>query len=84
MCDWEFGPSQLPARQQPVVLSQAATLRLSAAGLLPWAAAGEAKVGSSPRGVPRPATASAAYLQPLLLLQTTFPSWLTRLSCGFP
>ena len=40
ICDWEFSPSQLPAQQQPVVLSQAATLRLSAARLPPWAAAG--------------------------------------------
>ena len=48
ICDWEFSPSQLPAQQQPVVLSQAATLRLSAARLPPWAASGEAKGGSSP------------------------------------
>lgn len=83
ICEWEFSPSQLPAQQQPVVLSQAATLRLSAAWLPPWAAAGEAKGGSSPRSVLRPAKPSAAYLQPLLLFLTTFPSCLTQLSCGF-
>lgn len=83
ICDCEFSPSQLPAQQQPAVLSQAATLRLSAARLPPWAAAGEAKGGSSPRSVLRRAKASAADLQPLLLLLTTFPSCLTQLGCGF-
>lgn len=45
---------------------------------LPGAAAGAAEVGSSPRGVLSPATASAASLQPLWLLLTTSPSCLTQ------